>query len=544
MRAALLPLVLLLAACGAALESAAPRAGAEQEPVLPPADDAPEPGLQGQVPIAQQLGRLPGAVNGGLNSYRRGVRLVPAAPLGMYDVTSQRERGGNLEMAWLDDCAYIGVGDPLRQALNESVVNGSATPLPAAPGAPASATEPDGGCGEDPCHPPDPPPDVPGAGIAIVSARNPREPSLVYVMQQRITPRSPSVGGPTPKVPGELRSSTATANPWEALHANDARRLLLAATANEVVVYQAVYNCKYPSRRAIVDVAPLMVHNLRIAPDGMTAYLADHNLDGETGIPLLVALDLGDVRAPAVIASFAAPDLGPAGLHGVDISPDGQRAYVTFAAGSAQALGSPAATGVLVLDLSEVQARLPGARIRELGRLEWDGAAHSVRFARVGAQDYLVVADSLGLPGLCAWGWGRVLDLADEAAPKEIATVALEVSDPGNCMALQGDAATYSSHSVSVDDPLAARYAFFSWSNSGLRIFDLADPRGPKEIAYYNPPPNPDTLNHTLSTSGGLMLDSTLSAARWRPETGHLWFTSVGSGFHILEFTRSMGPVQ
>lgn len=542
MRLAFAAIAALLAACGAVLDSAPVAGRADPEPVPPPADDAPEPGLQGQVPIAQQLGRLPGAVNGGLNSYRRGTRLVPAAPLGMYDVTSQRERGGNFEMAWLDDCAYIGVGDPARQALNESVLEGSGPPLPSAP-APTTAAQPDGGCGEDPCHPPDPPPDLPGAGIAIVSARNPREPSLVYVMQQRITPRSPSVGGPSPQPPSELRTSTATANPWEALHANEARRLILAGTANEIVVYQAVYNCKYPSRRAIVNVAPFMAHNLRIAPDGLTAYLADQNVDGESGIPLLAALDLTDVRAPAVIASFAAPDLGPAGLHGIDISPDGLRAYVTYASGTTRTLGNPAATGVLVLDLSEVQARLPGAQLRELGRLEWDGAAHSVRRARIGAHDYLLVADSQGLPGLCGWGWGRVLDLADDAAPTEIATIALQVSDPAHCTALQPDVATYSAHSVSVDDPLATRYAFFGWSNSGLRVFDLSDPHAPREVAYYNPPPNPDTLYHTLSTSGGLMLDATLSAARWRPETGHLWFTSVGSGFHILEFTRSMGPV-
>jgi hypothetical protein len=561
MRGARAPAVLaaavLIAGCGVAGDSP-PGSRAGESPALPPPDDVLEPGLQGQVPLSEQLMRVPGAVPGGVTpaAYRRGTRLVPPSPLGITDLQSGLARGGNYELAWLDDCAYVGVGDPLRQALSEQGVQGSEVPLPAAPGAlpaagAADETEGGGGCEaipglpSDPCHPPDPPADLPSAGIAIISARNPAQPDWIYTMQLRITPRSPSVGGPSPQPPSELRTSTATANPWEALKSNDARRMIVAGTANELVIYQAVYNCKYPSRRSITDTGDFMIHGLRIADDGMTAYLGDQNARAVPGAPLLAAMDLANLRSPVLLASYADPGLGAAGIHGIDVNPEGTRAYVTYgppAHALPPGIMAPPPSGLLVLDVSEIQARRPGAQIRKLGQLEWEGAPHAVRYARIGKRPHLVVADQLPWQAACPWGWARVVDLADEAAPREVSTIALEVNDPAQCGATNQDGAVYSAASVSVDSATDTRLAFFGWGASGMRVYDLSQPAAPVEVAYYNPAPNPDTLYRSFATTGGLTLDATLSSVRAYPETGHLWFTSVASGFHILEFTRSMGP--
>ena len=545
------------------------------------ADDALEPGLQGEVPLADQVMRaaIPGtsqaysAAGSALppaQAYRRGTHLAPQQPLRVVDPLTGLARGANAEIAWLDDCAYMGVGDPVRRALNEQVQQGSATPLPAAPKGPLQASMAPGvfayveaggdergddgdpkpkGCegglptGGDPCNLPDPPADLPQDGLAIISAKNPREPSLVYTIQLRITPRSPVIGGPTPTPPTEARTSTATANPWEALQSNQARRMFMVGSANEVATYQAVYNCKYPSRRSILNLGAFTAHGMRIAPDGNTSYLTDQNADGVAGAPLLVAVDTTNLRKPAVIASYSDPQLGTAGFHNVEISADGRRAYVTYAnAATTATLMGGGDTGLVVLDLSDVQARVKAPQIRKIGQLDWSGSAHGVRRANVAGRNLLLVTDNIAGVSSCPWGGVHLIDIANEAAPKELGAFGLAVNDVANCMTTMADNAVYTAHSVSVDDPDNTRYAFFGWANSGMRVFDLAAAGGPVEVAYYNPPPYSDTLNH--DAGAGVLLDSVISSVRYRPESNQVWFASSSNGFHVLQLTRSMGPVK
>lgn len=563
-----------LAGCGVAGNSSSveDRAGA----VLAPADDLLEPGLQGEVPLADQARRASvpaieqvygatGPVVPAAAAYRRGLRLMPIQPLRIVDPLTGLARGGNAEIAWLDDCAYMGMGDPLRQALNEQGQKGVTTPLPGTATAPTASSMPVSGYAEvggdegnpqpkgcegglptggDPCNLPDPPADTPQDGLAIISAKNPKQPSLVYTIQLRITPRSPVVGGATPPPPTEARSATATSNPWEALQSNAARREIMVGTANELAMYQAVYNCKYPSRRAIFNLGSFMVHALRIAGDGNTAYLTDQNARGAAGAPLFTAVDASNLREPGVLASYSDTDLGAAGFQNVELSADDRRAYVTYAdSGTRDSLTGGNATGLVILDTSEVQARLPNAQIRKIGQLTWTGSAHGVRRAHSGGRDYLLVSESLRGATRCPWGGVRVIDLADEAHPVELAKFGLEVNDAANCNTAMADNATYSASSVSVDDPDNTHYAFFGWANSGLRVFDLGLPATPAEVAYYNPPPFADTINHSGS-SAGITLDTTLSSVRFRPESNQLWFASAANGFHVLQFTRSMGPAK
>ncbi|HUS24909.1 MAG TPA: hypothetical protein VM369_08165, partial [Candidatus Binatia bacterium] len=508
---------------------------------------------QGQVPLSEQALRLAGdAGAAGLDGYRRGIRRVGA--YGILETQTGFERGGNYELAWLDDCAYVGTGDLARQTVNDVVLQGPGPdlPLPGAPlpGADASSLEWDEGykCEGDPCNLPDPPADLPAVGLAILSVKNPAKPSLVYTLQLRITPRSPVIGGATPTPPSRVTTTSATANPWEALHANAERHLVLAGASNEVAVYQAVYSCKYPTRRAVAQLGSFMVRGLRIAADGNTAWLTDANVDGQVAAPVLAALDLSNVRAPAMLGPFVLPELAAAGAQAVELNADGTRAYVTWSTfpqpgAAGRELAGSTKGGVLVLDVSALQARAPGAQPKVLGRLEWDGAAHAVRRARVGGHDYLLVTDTMPFVMACPWGGARVIDLADETKPVQVAQIGLEVNDPANCMTTQPDQAIYSAHSVSVDDPDDTHLAFFGWSASGLRAFDLSVPAAPREVAYYNPAPNADTLYRSSETpTAGLTVDSTVSSVRFRPETGQFWFTSVAGGFQVMEFTRSMGP--
>lgn len=550
-RVALAALALLLAGCGAVSDSArAPKADAS---TLPPADDNPEPGLQGQVPLDAQLPRL-GGVSGTIpvDSYRRGARLLDSLAI-LGEVNTGLDRGGNYELAWLDDCAYVGMGDLARQALNDVVLQGPGPDLPdenVPAGAAPGAIEPGAGasCGEEIlCGGFNALPELPGVGLAVISAKNPADLKPVYIIQIPLTPHTPGIDNPVPKVPDRARTSAAPSNPWEALDTNAARRLIMVASNSELATYQAVYNCKYPSRRSITSLGSFMAHGLRIAPDGMTAWVSDANADGVAGAPVLAALDLTNPRQIATLATFADPALGRAGIHGIDLSADGTRAYVTYAAAPQPGTGLlgvfAGGTGLLVLDIADVQARREGAAVRVLGRLEWEGGAHAIRRARIAGRDHLLVTDTVPFLGACPWGWGRIIDIGDETQPVEVAQVALQVNDPAHCNSVTPDAAIYTAQSVSVDDPDDTQLAFFGWHASGLRIFDLSEPAAPVEVGYYNPPPNPDTVHRSAQNpTGGFTLDAVVSRARYRPETGELWFVSVAGGLHTVELTRSLGP--
>ena len=66
-------------------------------------------------------------------------------------------------------------------------------------------------------------------------------------------------------------------------------------------------------------------------------------------------------------------------------------------------------------------------------------------------------------------------------------------------------------------------------------MWDVRDPYLPKEIGYYIPGARPNTK---LKVGGGYPnknVDYTYSFVRYRPESGHIWFNSVFSGFQIAE---------
>jgi hypothetical protein len=90
---------------------------------------------------------------------------------------------------------------------------------------------------------------------------------------------------------------------------------------------------------------------------------------------------------------------------------------------------------------------------------------------------------------------------------------------------------------------------FVTWYSAGLRVVDIRDPANPTEIAYFNPPPQPDT-KIPRSMSGDVVgmrnpsWDLSTSDVRYRPETGEIWFTSVANGLQIVRLTDPLaaGP--
>jgi hypothetical protein len=328
-------------------------------------------------------------------------------------------------------------------------------------------------------------------------------------------------------------------DPWESLRVNHRRKFLIAGNSQsglggpEIDIYDLSGDCRTPQLLASVAIGtgtdgsglttpvPARGHEGNIAPDGLTYYV------GDRGNPFYNAVDVSNPSKPKLIASWNVRDLGFTGnvIHGVSISEDGNRAYATTAAIPAVgAVADPNAqlnNGFVILDTSEVQARLPNAQIKHVSTSVYkDGgqAQHTIPITRNG-KTYVVMVDEAGSAGLgteanaqaaCAVGlapfpMARIYDVSDEQNPKVISKIMLETHDPKNCAQVTPDIVglgvfTYGSHYCSVDNRTNPTALACSYFNSGVRVFDIRDLERPKELAYYNPATAPSRpgSSHTV----------------------------------------------
>ncbi len=140
--------------------------------------------------------------------------------------------------------------------------------------------------------------------------------------------------------------------------------------------------------------------------------------------------------------------------------------------------------GTVILDISDP------ARPRYLGRTaRGQGNAHS-SWLMPGEKILLETHETLH-------GRPVVWNVADPAHPVRLATVALPPQ-----LAPGGDFTDRLPLADSVHDPkVAGRYAYFSWYGQGVALFDLKNPRRPRFLTRFRPPPRPD--RHGLICPGG-----------------------------------------
>ena len=101
-------------------------------------------------------------------------------------------------------------------------------------------------------------------------------------------------------------------------------------------------------------------------------------------------------------------------------------------------------------------------------------------------------------------------------------------ADPGNDQAFQG----YQGHYCSLPSRIDPQIIACSFIMSGLRVFDIANPTSPKEIAYFNKP----------RASGGHINPNTagsfaMSAPAYDEATGDIWYSDGNSGFYVVRLT-------
>jgi hypothetical protein len=404
-------------------------------------------------------------------------------------------------------------------------------------------------------------------GVPVIDVTNPRKPITTGFLQ-----------------------TTSMLDPWESLKVNERRQLLGADNGQnggggpEVDIYDLSQDCRFPQLLASVAVGtgtdggfvhPVTGHEGTWARDGLTYYGGDLRFQPpaptkSTG--QYYAVDTTDPTRPKLITAWTTGIAG-ANVHGMSISADGNRGYFVSIGGLSGGLGGltdpnvPASNGLLIYDLSQIQARAPNPQVRLISQLLWkDGsvAQHTIPI-KIDGKSYLIFVDEGGSGGLssaaqeaaaCAAGlppfpMARIIDISDETHPKIVSRLGLETHDPANCAQVLPDIVglsifTYGSHYCSVDDKQNATTLACGYFNSGIRVFDIRHPKHPKEIAYFNPAgttvPSPGSNHVSVSQWRAGGPDWCSAQVHLNASNGTLWSTCQDNGLVMLKFTNGVWP--
>jgi LVIVD repeat len=320
-------------------------------------------------------------------------------------------------------------------------------------------------------------------------------------------------------------------SPHESLNLNPARGLLAAVLGNPstypglVSIYDVRKDCRQPVLQSTRPVARLG-HESGFSPDGKTFYATG------TAVEAITAVDVTDPKQPHAVWQ------GNVTSHGMSLSADGKRAYIADPGGE-----------LLVLDVSEIQARKADPQAREVSRLTWQAASipqNALPFRRDG-KPYLLEIDeytqgTTGGGDANQVGAARIIDISDERAPRVVSNLRLQVNqakdhaeagaDPGAGSPVQGYAAHYCNLSSQVDPTVAA----CSFISSGLRVFDISDVLHPKEIAYYVAPTEPRAENEFMAS------DFAMSQPAIVPARREVWYTDGATGFNVVRVAAGVWP--
>lgn len=396
---------------------------------------------------------------------------------------NNRNRGGNHQVAWWDHCVYEG-----NLAVDRT----------------------------DPL-----------AGTAVIDVSNPTKPRLVKFLQ----------------TPGSLLVT-------ESLHT--ANGLLVSSDGTKLDVYDISRDCARPRLKAVFDL-PFANHGAWLSYDAKTWYGLVLGKPGDVDIEVV---DLTNPVKPELLMTWSAISLLPdhfeaapgelnIGFHDMSTNKKGTRLYLAtdrFGQGG----------GLTILNSTDIVRRRPNPEIKFVSYLDWlesptmsgatGGGSHTAWLAHFNGKPFILAEDE----GTALFGvtcpqtsLARTIDISEEESPEIVSTFQLEVNDPANCGAVTHDEAGYFSHYIGVDDVDDTRLVFYAYWNSGLRIVDYKDPLNPKEIAYFNPPPNGDTVGPGTTSSifyNGLV-DASSPLIWYQPETCHIYAGFFNGGLYILELT-------
>jgi hypothetical protein len=192
---------------------------------------------------------------------------------------------------------------------------------------------------------------------------------------------------------------------------------------------------------------------------------------------------------------------------------------------------------------------VPNPQVREISRLTWGPATipQNAIPITIHGHPYVLEFDEhafrFGSPAPPdTVGAARIIDIADEAHPRVVSNLRLEVNqpaghheaagDPGASSPVQGYAAHYCNVPREVDPEIAA----CSFIASGLRVFDIRDPLHPREIAYSIAPPHRAPENLEAGSNFAM------SKPAFAPERREIWYSDGSSGFYVLRLPAALWP--
>ena len=317
-------------------------------------------------------------------------------------------------------------------------------------------------------------------------------------------------------------------SPHESVRLNVKRGLLVAdmayPTTNPgfVDVFDVSQDCLHPT---LLSSTPLGVlgHEGGFSPDGNTFYVA--SLYFHT----VAAVDLTNPRIPSLAWFTYAYQ-----SHGLSISEDGNTLYMAEAGFNASDF-----SGLTVLDVSQVQKRTLNPVVPVISRLTWPNVStpqNATPFTTKGHK-YLLETDEFGSGA--AIGAARIIDIQNVRKPFVVSNLRLAVNqpkaqnadleaDPGNDQLFMG----YQGHYCSLPSRVNPTIVACSFIMSGLRVFDIANPAKPVEIAYFNKPKLAGAHVNPMTVGAFAM-----SAPAYDQATGDIWYTDGNSGFYVVRLT-------
>jgi hypothetical protein len=243
-------------------------------------------------------------------------------------------------------------------------------------------------------------------------------------------------------------------------------------------------------------------------------------------------VDIADPTRPTRVSRWWRPGQWLAGgepgvpfgtlLHGGAYI-QGNRAYLPYSAG-----------GFVILDITDItQPQL----ISDLPFSPPFQAFIAVHTAVPLVNKPLVIVNSEAIAeqGDEALGYAGIVDISDERKPRLISLFPQPIPDPAmgikNFYELPGRFGPHNQHQPQFQKVLWQNedLVFLTYFNAGLRVYDISDPRTPKEIAYFIPPAPTQRLGPLPQTGLVTQTEDVLVDAR-----GNIFISDKNRGVCVL----------
>ena len=199
-----------------------------------------------------------------------------------------------------------------------------------------------------------------------------------------------------------------------------------------------------------------------------------------------------------------------------------------------------------MLDVGQVQDRVPDPQVTQVSPLTWDTVTipQAALPMTIGGHRYLFEVDEFATTDDMRTtsngpkvGAARIIDVQDEKAPTVVSDLRLQVHQRAVRPSLADDpgatdvGAGYAGHYCAIPRRADPGIVACSFLASGLRVFDIRDPRAPREVAYHVAPVPP-----------GGAANKTYSSPAFVPERGEVWYADAVRGFTALRLTNGVWP--